>query len=210
MTCTGCCLTLAPEKDYYFHYFSQEREVKLLLCMEINLLSVCGNETRPMSPCQIPHIAGTSSCQPRTIGCQPMDFLHCWRKKIVFRVRERTGTPLSCKPVAHTYAMLQRFTLCFLQCANKRPSNPIFLLQCQPSLADQQQVQSPGFQVVHASLRMVPGPVLKGEKGLGSFLQEITICLFLLGVAEKLYLSSISIFSLSFCCQPHTRKALSS
>lgn len=57
---------------------------------------------------------------------------------------------------------------------------------------------------------MVPGPVLKEEKGLRSFLQEITIRLFLLGVAEKLCLRSISTFSLSLCCQPHTGQVLSS
>lgn len=43
---------------------------------------------------------------------------------------------------------------------------------------------------------MVPGPVLKEKKALGSFLPDITMWLFSLGAAEKLNLRSILIFSL--------------
>lgn len=70
MTCTGPRLTLTPEKYYYFHYFSQKREVQLLLCVEINLLSVhvFMAMKQELCLCQIPHTAGNSSCQPRSVA----------------------------------------------------------------------------------------------------------------------------------------------
>lgn len=131
MTCTGLCIALELEKYYYFHYFSQKRDVKLLLCMERNLLSVCGNGTRRL--CLFVRYPTLLVIPAASQGV----WHHCCRKTIGFRVRERMGTLCLANQWLTPVPCYRVFTLCFFG-VQKTPSSPVFLLQCQPSLGDQQ------------------------------------------------------------------------
>lgn len=134
---------------------------------------------------------------------------HCWRKTIVFSLRERIGAPLPCTPMAHSCAMFWLWL--FSSVCKKSPGSPIFLLQCQPGL-------SAWWPTLGAETRFLSSPCLTengswphAEGGKGSqksCLQEIIMCLFFAWCWRKTLLEIyIHLFCKSLLSATHRESA---
>lgn len=99
------------------------------------------------------------------------------------------------------------FRLCFLQCAKKSPAALYFSYSVSPALVINSRCRDRVFKWSMPHWEWFLALCWRRKR---LFFMVITMCLFLLGVAENLYLRSISTFSQGLCCQPHRGKVLSS